>query len=146
MEIVPNPTLVAIQMAPFLVVLGALYFIIFKPMLDYLEARERVIEEGRSEARKLEEQLEGRIADYDARLAAARAQVTELHARLRAEAQAAADHRLHEARAAADAQVAAAVASIAVEREAARAKLEATARALAVDISARVLGRTVAVG
>ena len=146
MDIIPNPSLIALQMVPFLVTLGALYFIIFKPMLDYLDAREQVIASDRAEADRLQSELADKMADYEARLTAARAQVTELRAKLRADAQAAADERLHAAHAQAEEQVAAAVAVIHQERDAARGQLEATARALGSDISARVLGRTVAVG
>lgn len=146
MDIIPNPSLIALQMVPFLVTLGALYFIIFKPMLDYLEAREQVIQGDQDEAERLQKELDEKMTDYESRLAAARRQVTELRARLRAEAQADADARIAQAQAAAEATVADAVLVIHQERDAARGQLEATARALASDISARVLGRTVAVG
>lgn len=146
MDIIPNPSLIALQMVPFLVTLGALYFIIFKPMLGYLEAREQVIQGDQAEAERLQKELDEKMTDYETRLAAARRQVTELRARLRSEAQADADDRIAEAQAQADAKVAEAVAVIHQERDAARGQLEATARALASDISARVLGRTVAVG
>jgi len=146
LDIIPNPSLIALQMVPFLVTLAALYFIIFKPMLEYLDAREQVISGVRAEAERLQAELAEKMTDYEARLTAARGQVTELRARLRAEAQTSAEARIAEAQAEAEKQVASAVQVIRTERDAARGELEATARALASDISARVLGRTVAVG
>lgn len=146
MDIIPNPTLVALQMVPFVVTLAALYFIIFKPMLGYLAAREKLIEGDREEAIRMEKEVADKLAEVEERLTAARAEVTELRATLRAEATEAADARIKQAQAAADAQIAEAVATIHAERDAARAELELTARSIAADIAGRVLGRTVAVG
>lgn len=144
--ILPNPMLVALQTLPFLVTLAALYFIIFKPMLAYLAARENLIEGDRAEAARMEKEVEAKLEEVEKRLTAARAEVTELRMRLRAEATEAADARIREAQAAADAKMTEAIAKIHAERDAARAELAETARSIAADIAGRVLGRSVAVG
>lgn len=144
--ILPNPTLVALQTLPFLVTLAALYFIIFKPMLAYLAARESLIEGDRAEAARMEKEVEAKLAEVEQRLTAARVEVTELRMRLRSEASEAAEARIREAQAAADAKMTEAIAQIHAERDAARAELAETARSIAADIAGRVLGRSVAIG
>ncbi len=144
--ILPNLTLVALQTLPLLVSLAALYFIIFKPMLAYLAARESLIEGDRAEADRMEKEVEAKLEEVEQRLTAARAEVTELRARLRAEATEAADVQIREAQAAANAKMTEAIAQIHAERDAARAELAETARSIAADIAGRVLGRSVAVG
>lgn len=146
MEIMPNPVMTALSAIPFLVTILALYFIIFKPMLQYLDDRLKAMEGGAAEAKELEARIVEQTAEYDQKLKAARTQITELRSRMRDEAEAEVDARLAAARAEADAEVEAARLSIQAEAEAARASLEDTARALAGNIAGQVLGKTVAVG
>ena len=80
MQIIPNPTIMALQIVPFVVTLAALYFIIFKPMLAYLEGREQVVAKDRADAERLASELAAKMADYESRLAAARSEATELRA------------------------------------------------------------------
>ena len=40
MNIIPNPTLLLLQLLPFIVTIAGLYFILFKPMFTYLEERD----------------------------------------------------------------------------------------------------------
>ncbi len=146
MNIVPNPLVIALQVIPFIVTLVALNQIIFKPMLAWLEQRARAIEDGRREAVQYQNQATERTADYEQRLAGARAQVSQLLAKRRAEALAEYEALLKVARTDAEAEVTAAVARIGAERDHARSQLQGQASALASQISSQVLGRNVATG
>ena len=74
-------------------------------MLDYLLGRDSAVSSGHDEAERIEAEIARRMADYDQKLAAARAEVAAIHASKRAEAQDA-DAA---ARTEADAKIAAAV-------------------------------------
>ena len=41
MNIIPNPTLLLLQLLPFAVTFAGLYLILFKPMFAYLEERDK---------------------------------------------------------------------------------------------------------
>ena len=146
MEIIPTPIVVLLQLFPFGVTALALYYILFKPMLAYLDERAAAIEGERQKAAQLEARVVARLAEYEARLEKARAEVTELRTSRRAEAVEAYNALINEARHNAEAQVAAALVQLGAEREAARASLEQTANGLGAQIATRVLGRDVAVG
>ena len=146
MEIMPNPVMTALSAIPFLVTILGLYFIIFKPMLQYLDERLKAMEGGAAEAKGLEARIAEQTAEYEQKLKAARVQIIDLRTRMRAEAEAEVDAKLAAARAEAETEVEAARASIQAEADAARAGLEDTARALAGNIAGQVLGKTAAVG
>jgi F-type H+-transporting ATPase subunit b len=146
MEIIPNLAMTALSAIPFLVTILALHFIIFKPMLAYLDERLQAMEGGMEEAKELESRIVEQTAEYDQKLAAARVQIVELRARMRTEADKEVDARIAAARADSDALVADAQVKIQAEAEAARADLQDTARALAGQIAGQVLGQTAAVG
>lgn len=144
MDLTLNPLAIGLQFIPFLVVLGALYTILFKPMLAYLDARWEAIEGERQKAAALEERVTTSAADYERRLTAAHAEVAELRAKRRAEALAEHGRIVAEARAAAEQKVGAALTALAAEKAAARGLMESTSRDLAARIAHQVLGRTVA--
>ncbi len=146
MQIIPDPLVVALQLVPFLLTLAALHTIIFKPMLDYLDDRDKARSGGREEAASLGERIDEKVAAYDAALNAAHAEVVELRASRRASAAAEAEQRLDAARSAAEGKVADAIANIDAERKAAAAGVEATAQDLAQDIAGQVLGRSLQAG
>ncbi len=80
MNIVPIPLVVLLQAIPFLLTVVALYAIILKPMLAYLDARSQATEGARKEAEGLQAQAEAQTNEYEKRLSAARAEVTALRA------------------------------------------------------------------
>lgn len=146
MEIIPTPFVVLLQLFPFGLTALALYYILFKPMLAYLDERTAAIEGERQKASQLEERVNARMAEYEARLEKAQAEVADLRTTRRAEAVAQYNALINEARQKAEAQVAVALEQLGTEREAARASLEQTAAGLGAQIATRVLGRDVAVG
>lgn len=146
MQIIPDPLVVALQLVPFLLTMAALHFIIFKPMLEYLDDRDKARSGGRDEAEALQGRIEEKVADYDARMEEAHSEVVDLRAERRGAALAQAEGRLAEARAAADEQVRAALGAIESERAAAATGIRNTAQELAGDIAGQILGRDLKAG
>jgi len=144
MVIIPNALVIALQVVPFLLTLLGLYTIIFKPMLAHLEGREDAIEGAQGRARELQEKLAARAEEYDAKLTAARIEMTELRAKRRAEALAEADSMVQAARGEADTRVEGALETVRGEAAAAREGLKGSSALLAQQISSQVLGRPVA--
>lgn len=144
MEIVPDPILIAVQTVPFIVTLIALHFIIFKPMLAFLQEREGISSGGWKEARALEAVVAEKLTTHEAQLTAARSEVIELLAKRRADAAADYDELVADARTQADAQVLEAVNRIHSERDAASASLAESSKHIADQIASQVLGRGLA--
>ena len=144
MDITPNPTIIALQVVPFLVTILGLYSIIFKLMLAHLEGREDAIDGAKGRAAELEKQLADRAAEYEAKLTAARAEMAELRASKRNEALAEADALVSAARAEAEAEIDAALSGVRAEADEARGALKGQAAVLAGHIASQVLGRPVA--
>lgn len=146
LDIMPNPLVVALQLAPFAVTAAALYKIIFKPTLAYLDERWAAIDGTKKRASELEARAAARLADYEAQLNKARAEVMDLRAARRAEALAQYSQIVATARTDAEKRVADALVELGHDRAGARATMEASANSLANDIANQVLGRTVAAG
>lgn len=141
MQILPNPTIVALQVMPFLVTLLGLYYIIFKPTLDHLAGRDDAIAGARHRAADLRKQLSERMAAYEQKSMAARVEINERRAGRRATATAEAEQVLAAARAQVEASTASAVAQLQREAASARDELRSNAGHLAGQIAGRVLGR-----
>lgn len=146
MEIIPNPLVVGLQLLPFLLSVFALYTILFKPMLAYLDGRAAAIDGERQKAADLELRLTARMAEYEAKLERARAEVIELRSARRKEAEGEYNGKIAVARADAERRVAVALETLGAERAAATATLEQSARGLGAQIAASVLGREAAAG
>jgi F-type H+-transporting ATPase subunit b len=141
MDIFPDPMLVLVQVAPFLVLLAGLHVILFKPTLDYLDARRAATDGARAEAARMQGNAGAALDRYEQAVAAARAEIAELRASRRAQANEAHARRVALAREAAEAETRAAVEHLRVEVKTARAELPSRAAALATDMADRVLGR-----
>lgn len=141
MNIIPDLVLTALLMVPFLVLVAGMHFILYKPMLAYLDARGTATVGARKEAEALQARASERLAEWEAALAKAQAEVTEFRAERRAEAQANYQRIVAEARAAAESRLAEALATVRAESSAARAELEGQARLLSRDVAVSVLGR-----
>ena len=146
MNIIPDPLQVLLNTLPFMVAIVGLYRIILKPMLEYLLGRDAAISSGHEEATRIEEEITRRMAEYDAKLAEARAEVAAIHAAKRAEAQAKYDERVDAARKEAEAKIAAAVGEIDAAREAASAQLKTMSGEIADQVAVQVLGRSLSAG
>lgn len=146
MSIIPDLRLVLLQIVPFLVLIAGLHNILFKPMLKYLHDRDHATAGAKKEAHQLAAQAEARLAEYEKALEAARAEVAEYRAERRAEAQKAAAAKVAAVKQQVDGRVAAALATISAETEAARSQLGSHAAQLAQDAASQVLGRPLSAG
>ena len=86
MEIMPNWTVVFLQLIPFAVTAAVLYKIILMPMLDYLEERQAAIASGTTGVDAINADLEARTAEYDRQLQIARSKGSEIRNAKRVEA------------------------------------------------------------
>lgn len=139
MNIIPNLYLLAVQLLPFLVTAVALYYIIFQPMLGYLEERESMTDGAMAEAEALLEKVQAQLAEYEARLAEASAEVRSIRAERRAVAMDDYNARIDAARKAAERRVGEAMTVLESEQAAARDQLKGTVDALAAQISGSIL-------
>lgn len=146
MQIIPDPLVVALQLVPFLLTLVALHFIIFKPMIEFLDEREKARTGGRQEAEGLQSRIAEKMAEVEARMAQAHSEVVDLRAERRAAALAQSAARIEQAKAQAEVLVQASLGEIEKERQAASLVLRASADELAHDITGRVLGRNLQAG
>ncbi len=141
MEIFPTPALAAVMVIPFLVTFVALYVILFRPLVAYLEAREGARDRALQEAKALESQVTERTEDLHKRLEAARSEVVAFRAAERAKALESESEIIADARTTADAHIGRAVTEIQASAAIARESISTTASTLSTEIAAQVLGR-----
>ena len=146
MEIMPNWTVVFLQLIPFAVTAAVLYKIILMPMLDYLEERQAASASGTTGVDAINADLEARTAEYDRQLQVARSKGSEIRNAKRVEAKAAYDEQIAAARSEAEAQISQAIEEIQAAAVEARTGLQDSSEALAAQIAGQVLGRPVAQG
>lgn len=118
--------------------------LLFKPYLKMREERDAGMDGARKDAANLSAEADAKLADYEEKLANARARAQEERRKMRDEA---ADHLqdiTDKARAASIAAIEAANKKVASEMESARAELLPKADLLASEITSKLLGRKVA--
>jgi F-type H+-transporting ATPase subunit b len=141
MNIIPDPIQVLLNTLPFLITVVGMYLIILKPMVTYLSDRLDAIEGGHKEAEAIEAKINARMADYEAQLEQAKAEVGALRAERRVSAQQAYDEVIDKARGEADTRVAGVLDEISVAQQAAAAQLKGMSGDIANQMAGRVLGR-----
>jgi len=133
-----------VQFALFLIMLLILSRALFRPYLKLRDARHKGIEGAREEAHGMDDRVHTIVADYDAKLSAAKLRGNEERQRLRTEGAAHERQVLGKTRDEVQKSIDGARAKISSETAAARVKLEAESAALANDIVKKILGREVA--
>jgi F0F1-type ATP synthase membrane subunit b/b' len=141
LEIIPDPVHAALLTLPFAVAAIAVYAILWRPLLAYLDERQAVSDHALHEAHDLQHGAEAHLARIDVRLGQARDAVAEQRAAARRRAAVKENEILAAARASADQRVERAVADLKSEQAAASAALKVTANELSNQIAGRVLGR-----
>lgn len=144
MNIMPNPLLIALQLLPFLVTIASLYFIIFKPMMEYLEERESRSFGATDSAKSLEAETAEMKAKIDTRLQEAHKQASEKRAHARQELMTKYNAYVHEQRQIAEQKIHDAAREMEVEKAAAKQAIRAQAEGFATDIASKLIGRDVA--
>lgn len=146
MQISVDPVVVALQVVPFLLTMIALHFIIFKPMLAYLDQREQARVAGRDEALALQAGIDQKLAQVEARMSQAHSEIVDLKSERRTTALAEAEAQHEQGRHKANLRLDAAKVDLGQDRLAASAILREAARDLGEDIAGRVLGRDLKAG
>jgi F-type H+-transporting ATPase subunit b len=117
--------------------------ILFKPLIQFVDARNKGIRDDLEEAARLRQHAEGTFATYEAALGTARRDMAEQAAAMLRAMDAKQREQIEQARAAGNTLVAEAQATIAQETEEARNRLAAEARELARLVVAKLIGREV---
>ena len=144
MNIIPIPTLLVLQLFPFLLTLVALYFIIFKPMLKYLEERDENIKGAQLKAKELEQQSKEKLDELNNRLKTIRGELNDKRMSVRSELMKSYNNTIYQARQEADKEIKEQVALLAKEQDAAREELKSKAQAIAELVASQTLGRSIA--
>ena len=124
----------------FLVLMNKL---LFKPLMQFIDARDKGIRDDLEEAARLRQQAGDALATYESALGTARRDMAEEAAAMQRALDAKQREQTEEARSAANTLVAEAQATIARETEEARNRLTAAARELARLVVVKLIGREV---
>lgn len=133
-----------VQFGIFVVMALASTQLLFKPYLRMREERDAGMDGARKDAENLSAEADAKLADYEEKLASARARAQEERRKIRADAAEHLQTITTEARSAAQEAMDAATNKVKSETETARAELMPKADALATEIVSKLLGRTVA--
>ena len=141
MNIIPVPTVILLQMIPFFVSIIVLYYVLFKPMLRYLEEREENIIGSTQKALSLEQETQKKLADLQSDLKKVRQEIGEKRGQVRASLVKDYNDALHDARGKAEKTIEEQVKVLAEEQAQARKGLEGQAQEIASLIASQTLGR-----
>jgi F-type H+-transporting ATPase subunit b len=133
-------TIVA-EIGVFLLLVAILRWILFRPLIRVLEARDTAIDGARAEAEAKMREAEARTAEYEEKLRAARARAAAERDALRLEGRRAEAELVEKIKAETGKAVEEGKARARQEAQGLRRTLDASTPALAAKIAARVLGR-----
>ncbi len=132
-----------VQIINFLVLMFILNIVLYKPLMNIMEERQRRIDETNNEARILEETIEKKIADYEERLRQARSEAVEQREEIKQQGVDAAKGILAQARNEVSEMIQGFKAKVESEKEEALKTLKRQTFQIAVEIAEKVLGRSV---
>lgn len=132
---------IALQFVNFLVLMGLLHVLLFRPVRALLAERKATIDGGHGRARELKEQIEAKMARYQEQLQLAKQQGNEEKAALRSAAAKEEAEILGAAHEVATDRLKSIRERVAGEADKARSALQAEANGLAAQVATRVLGR-----
>ena len=144
MNIIPNLTLVALQFLPFIVTIAALYFIVFKPMMDYLEEREHASSGATDTAKELEKEIQTKKSEILREINIALKEASDKRSVVRQELVEEYNQFVSQKRHVAETVIKEAANEIAVEKSAARQEVRVQAEAFANEIAGKIIGRNIA--
>jgi len=132
-----------IQMANFLVLILILNFLLFKPVLQIIGKRNKKIEESREEVTSLDETIERKITQYEEKIRQARAEAAIQRDAVKDEGTEQGKEIIGTVRDEISQKLEGFKAQLQKETDAARDSLREQTRAIAAEISEKVLGRGV---
>jgi len=131
-----------IQLINFLVLLAVLNVLLYKPIRKVIAERQGKIADAKSRAEGVDQDVQAKMAEYEARLKEMKSGAADERGALVKEAQAEETTILEAARKEASEALAAIKSRVAKEAADARAILQEQAKVLSVDICEKVLGRS----
>lgn len=132
----------AVQIINFGLLVLVLNILLFKPIRGMLASRRQEIQSARERTVAVDQQVQTRLEQYEARLHDARSEVAAKRAELVKQAQAEEGRLLEKARSEASSSLAALRKQIATESAAARGMLKEQAEKLSGEICEKILGRS----
>ena len=143
MNIIPVPTLILMQLVPFLLTVSILYLVLFKPMLRYLDERDEKIAGAKEKAVAMQKESAVNLAVLKEKTKAMRMEITSLRSDERTKAISEYNDTIYSARKEADKEVKAQAVKIFDEQILAREELKKNARDIANMIATQTLGRSI---
>ena len=135
---------ILLQFALFVVMFFVANKLLFQPYLALRAKRIAGIDGARAEAERMSAEADGKLADYETKLAATRTKATEEQRKIRSEAAAHEREVSDKARTAAQTALDTATATVQTQTEAARAELVPQAQLIARRMAKQLLGRELA--
>lgn len=144
LQIIPDPTRLIALLVLFVVLVPVLNALLFQPLLQVLDEREKRIEGARARATDLAQQAATLVARHDDAIRKARETAHADQLRMIEEARGQHQSTVGDARSSAESELASARAEIARAIANVRSSLAAEAEPIAREIAARLLGRSAA--
>ena len=143
MNIIPVPTLILLQLVPFLLTISVLYFVLFKPMLAYLDEREEKIDGAKAKAISMQKQSADNMSVLKEKTTSLRKEINMLRSEARAKVMSEYNQTMYEARKEADKEIKENAKTILTDQNLVREELKMQAREVAKTIASKTLGRSV---
>ena len=143
MNIIPVPTLILLQLIPFLLTISVLYFVLFKPMLAYLDERDEKIDGAKEKALSMQKQSADNMSVLKEKTSSLRKEINMLRSEARTKVMDEYNQKMSEARKEADKEVKENASKILADQNFVREELKMKAREVANTIASRTLGRSV---
>jgi F-type H+-transporting ATPase subunit b len=132
-----------IQMANFLALILVLNFLLYRPVLKIIEKRNKKIEESKEEVRSLDETIERKLAQYEEKIRQARAEAALQRDAVKAEGTEQSKEMIGKVREEISKKLEGFKAQLQKETDSARDVLREQTKAIAAEVSEKVLGRGV---
>jgi len=143
MNIIPVPTLILLQLVPFLLTIFVLYFVLFKPMLAYLDERDEKIGGAKAKAISMQKQSADNMNVLKEKTTSLRKEINMLRSEARAKVMSEYNQTMYEARKEADKEIKENAKTILTDQNLVRAELKMQAQEVAKTIASKTLGRSV---
>ncbi|MAA77633.1 MAG: hypothetical protein CL916_00110 [Deltaproteobacteria bacterium] len=143
MNIIPVPTLILLQLVPFLLSIFVLYFVLFKPMLKYLDERDEKIAGAKAKVLSMQKQSAENMGVLKEKTTSLRKEINMLRSEARAKVMNEYNKTIYEARKEADKEIKENAKKIHTNQDLVRAELKMKAQEVAKTIASKTLGRSV---
>jgi len=131
-----------LQLFNFILLMIVLNYLLYRPLLNIIEKRKKILESSAEEVQRLNKTIEEKQLEYEEKLRLAKQQAMELKAQILKEANDEAKAMIDQVRAKIPAMMAEVQARVTKEMEVAREILRGQSRELSREIAEKVLGRS----